>query len=97
MSLIFTLVVMLRNIHALPAQPGGMSDDLIVRKGERIPRRSLPDYAEAESFSHAISRDGIIDTLFRDSNQYGPLSMLFALLIIATVTGVMIKLLSGFF
>ena len=71
-----------------------MSDDLIVRKGERIPRRPLPDYTEADSFSHAIQRDGILGTLLRDKNQYGPLTMLFALLIIATVTGAIIKILS---
>ena len=71
-----------------------MSDDLIVRKGERIPRRPLPDYTEADSFSHAIKRDGILGTLLRDKNQYGPLTMLFALLIIATVTGAIIKILS---
>ena len=71
-----------------------MSDDLIVRKGERIPRRPLPDYTEADSFSHAIQRDGILGTLLRDKNQYGPLTMLFALLFIATVTGAIIKILS---
>ncbi len=71
-----------------------MSDDLIVRKGERIPRRPLSDYSEADSFSHAIKRDGIRATLFEDSNQYGPLAMLLALLGVATVTGVIIKVLS---
>ena len=71
-----------------------MGDDLIVREGERIPRRPLPDYSEASSFMEALKRDGIIRTLFRDSNQYGPLSMLLVLLISATVTGAMIKILS---
>lgn len=71
-----------------------MSDDLIVRKGERIPRRPLSDYSEADSFSHAIKRDGIRATLFEDSNQYGPLAMLLALLGVATVTGAIIKVLS---
>ncbi len=71
-----------------------MGDDLIVREGERIPRRPLPDYSEASSFMEALKRDGIIRTLFRDSNQYGPLSMLLVLLISATVTGAIIKILS---
>ncbi len=71
-----------------------MSDDLIVRKGERIPRRALPDYSEASSFREALKRDGIVNTLFRDSNQYGPLSMLLVLLISATVTGAIIKMFS---
>tara|TARA_Y100000766_G_scaffold285072_1_gene306196 strand:- start:4345 stop:4596 length:252 start_codon:yes stop_codon:yes gene_type:complete len=71
-----------------------MSDDLVVRKGERIPRRPLPDYSEASSFIEALKRDGIVNTLFRDSNQYGPLSMLLVLLISATVTGAIIKILS---
>tara|TARA_B110000444_G_scaffold95059_1_gene89985 strand:- start:23640 stop:23864 length:225 start_codon:yes stop_codon:yes gene_type:complete len=71
-----------------------MSDELVVRKGERIPRRPLPDYEEAASFVEAIKRDGIMGTLFRDSNQYGPLSMLFVLLISATITGAMIKIFS---
>jgi|TARA_B110000914_G_C15510594_1_gene470599 hypothetical protein len=71
-----------------------MSDDLTVRKGERIPRRPLSDYSEAESFLAALKRDGIVNTLFRDTNQYGPLSMLLALLAVATVTGAIIKILS---
>ena len=42
----------------------------------------------------ALKRDGIVGTLFRDSNQYGPLSMLLVLLISATVTGALIKIVS---
>lgn len=71
-----------------------MSDDLVVREGERIPRRPLPDYSEASSFMDALKRDGIYATLFRDSNQYGPLSMLLVLLMSATVTGALIKIVS---
>lgn len=74
-----------------------MSDDLVVREGERIPRRPLPDYSEATSFMHALKRDGIMSTLFKDSNQYGPLSMLLVLLISATVTGALIKMFSVLF
>lgn len=71
-----------------------MSDDLVVREGERIPRRPLPDYSEASSFMDALKRDGIYGTIFRDSNQYGPLSMLLVLLISATITGALIKIVS---
>ena len=72
-----------------------MSDDLIVRKGERIPRRPLSDYSEADSFAHAIKRDGVRGTLFEDKNQYGPLAMLLALIGVSTVTGGIIKIISG--
>ena len=72
-----------------------MSDDLEVRKGERIPRRPRPDYKEAASFREAIQRDGVLGTILGDSNQYGPLSMLFVLLAVATVTGALIKLVSN--
>ena len=74
-----------------------MSDELVVREGERIPRRPLPDYSEATSLMHALKRDGIMSTLFKDSNQYGPLSMLLVLLISATVTGALIKMFSVLF
>ena len=74
-----------------------MSDELVVREGERIPRRPLPDYSEATSFMHALKRDGVMSTLFKDSNQYGPLSMLLVLLISATVTGALIKMFSVLF
>ena len=73
-----------------------MSGDLEVRKGERIPRRPLSEYNEATSFREALQRDGIVGTILGDANQYGPLSMLFVLLGVATVTGFIIKLISTF-
>ena len=73
-----------------------MSGDLEVRKGERIPRRPLPEYNEASSYREALQRDGIFGTILGDANQYGPLSMLFVLLGVATVTGFIIKLISTF-
>ena len=82
------------NLHALPPLALVMSDDLEVRAGERIPRRPLPDFEEADSFLHAIQRDGLIGTILGDTNQYGPLSMLFLLLGVATVTGAVIKFVS---
>lgn len=80
------------NLHALPAEPRTMSDDLVVREGERIPRRSLPEFNEADSFVEAISRDGFFGTAVADKNQYGPLAMMLLLLIVAGITGIIIKL-----
>ena len=66
----------------------------VVKKGERIPRKPQGEYAEAESLSHAISRDGFLGTAMDDKNQYGPLTMMILLLIVATITGLGLKLLS---
>tara|TARA_B100001287_G_scaffold157968_1_gene132791 strand:+ start:3514 stop:3759 length:246 start_codon:yes stop_codon:yes gene_type:complete len=65
-----------------------------VKKGERIPRKPLGEYSEADSLGQAISRDGFIGTAMDDKNQYGPVSMMILLLIVATVTGLALKLLS---
>ena len=72
-----------------------MSDKLVVREGERIPRRPLPEFEEAGSFREAISRDGFFGTAVADKNQYGPLAMMFLLLIVAGVTGIIIKLVAS--
>lgn len=72
-----------------------MGDDLVVRDGERIPRRSLPEFEEADSFIEALSRDGFFGTAVADKNQYGPLAMMFLLLIVAGVTGIIIKLVAS--
>ena len=66
----------------------------VVKKGERIPRKAQGEYAEAESLNHAISRDGFLGTAMDDKNQYGPLTMMILLLIVATITGLGLKLLS---
>ena len=68
--------------------------EFIVRKGERIPRKPLGDYAEADSLGHALSRDGFGGTAMNDKNQYGPVAMMILLLIVATVTGLGLKILS---
>ena len=67
-----------------------MSGD--VRDGERIPRRAPPSFNEAGSFSEAVSRDGFFKTALDDSNQYGPVAMMVLLLIVAAVTGFLLKL-----
>lgn len=68
--------------------------EFTVKKGERIPRKPLGEYTEAESLGQAISRDGFLGTAMDDKNQYGPVSMMILLLIVATVTGLALKLLS---
>tara|TARA_B100001564_G_scaffold291035_1_gene254992 strand:+ start:193 stop:414 length:222 start_codon:yes stop_codon:yes gene_type:complete len=72
-----------------------MGDDLVVRDGERIPRRSLPEFEEAASFTEAISRDGFFGTAVADKNQYGPLAMMLLLLIVAGITGILIKIVAS--
>ena len=72
-----------------------MSDDLVVREGERIPRRSLPEFNEVDSFAEAFSRDGFFGTAVADKNQYGPVAMMLLLLIVAGVTGMIIKLVAS--
>ncbi|DAC46154.1 MAG TPA: hypothetical protein D7H92_06960 [Candidatus Poseidoniales archaeon] len=64
-----------------------------VRKGERIPRRDPPEFEEVNSFAEAISRDGFIGTALDDKNQYGPVAMMVLLLIVAAITGTVIRLL----
>ena len=66
-----------------------------VRKGERIPRRDPPPYQEADRFGQAIARDGFFQTAINDKNQYGPIGMMILLFIVATITGVLIKLLES--
>jgi hypothetical protein len=83
------------NLHPLPAIAQPMSDDLVVREGERIPRRSLPEFNEVDSFAEAISRDGFFGTAVADKNQYGPVAMMLLLLIVAGVTGIIIKLVAS--
>ena len=67
---------------------------VIIRKGERIPRRNPPQFKEASSLSEAISRDGIIGTAMDDKNQYGPVVMMLLLLVVASITGFVLKLFS---
>ena len=58
-----------------------------LRKGERIPRRPLPEFSEAGSLGAGLIRDGLIKTALEDTNEYGPHSMIVLLMIVASVTG----------
>lgn len=62
-----------------------------LRDGERIPRRPLPEFEEAGSFAEAITRDGFFGTALEDKNQYGPVAMMVLLLIVAAITGTIIR------
>jgi hypothetical protein len=64
-----------------------------VRDGERIPRRPLPEFEEVNSFAEALQRDGFIGTALGDKNQYGPVAMMVLLLIVAAITGTILRLL----
>ena len=68
--------------------------ELILKKGERIPRKPHVGYSEADSLTHAWSRDGFLGTAMDDKNQYGPVTMMILLLIVATITGTLLKLFS---
>ena len=80
-----------RNAYDLKALGQIMSGE--VRKGERIPRRDPPEFEEASSFVEAIIRDGPFGTALDDKNQYGPVAMMVLLLIVAAVTGTVIRIL----
>lgn len=58
-----------------------------LRKGERIPRRPLPEFSEAGGLGAGLKRDGLIKTALEDTNEYGPHSMIVLLMIVASVTG----------
>ena len=64
-----------------------------VRKGERIPRRAPPEFEEVANFGEAMSKHGFWGTALEDKNQYGPVAMMILLLVVATVTGTVLKLL----
>ena len=65
-------------------------DSLPLRKGERIPRRPLPEYNEVEGgLISGITSHGwkIWKVALDDENQYGPHAMIVLLLIMSTFTG----------
>ena len=77
-----------------PSDTAKKEIEFTVKKGERIPRKPLGEYSEADSLGQAISRDGFLGTAMDDKNQYGPVSMMILLLIVATITGLALKLMS---
>ncbi|MCS5537741.1 MAG: hypothetical protein NZ770_06515 [Candidatus Poseidoniaceae archaeon] len=71
--------------------------DGVVREGERIPRRPLPEFEEVDSSALAgIMSGGLLKVAMEDTNQFGPHAMIILLVIMATVTGVLLKVFSLF-
>lgn len=71
--------------------------DGVVREGERIPRRPLPEFEEVDSSALAgIMSDGLLKVAMEDTNQFGPHAMIILLVIMATLTGVLLKVFSLF-
>ena len=71
-----------------------MADGTEIRKGERIPRRPLPQFDEIEGgLMTAISKDGLLGTSLHDRNQYGPHGMIILLFLVALITGTLLYLL----
>ncbi|RAH15827.1 MAG: hypothetical protein CMB20_001150 [Methanobacteriota archaeon] len=58
-----------------------------IKKGERIPRKPLPEFNEAGNLSTALSRDGLFGSALDDKNEYGPHAMIILLMIVASITG----------
>lgn len=82
-----------RNHEAMKPNPSLM--DGVVRDGERIPRRTPPDFEEVEtSPMTGILSAGLFKVALEDSNQYGPHAMIVLLVIMATITGLLLKLFS---
>tara|TARA_B100001250_G_scaffold132791_1_gene113430 strand:- start:560 stop:799 length:240 start_codon:yes stop_codon:yes gene_type:complete len=71
-----------------------MGEGSKLNKGERIPRRPLPEFREVNGgVIKAIKEDGLLGTALEDKNQYGPHAMIILLMIVATVTGGLLLLL----
>ncbi len=67
-----------------------MGESLPPREGERIPRRTAPDFDELGediSFLQGIFHGGFLNVAINDSNQYGPHAMIALLGVVAVVTG----------
>lgn len=71
-----------------------MGEGSKLNKGERIPRRPLPEFREIDGgVIKAISEDGLFGTALEDKNEYGPHAMIILLMIVATLTGGLLLLL----
>ena len=82
-------ILVSHNLYGKPYDPIARHTTMAgeLRKGERIPRRPLPDFAEAGTLSAGLKRDGIVKTALEDSNEYGPHSMILLLMVVASITG----------
>ena len=84
-------VIVKHNRYTLNLIPAIMSgESLPLRKGERVPRRPLPEFVEVEEgLIKGLSAHGykIWKVALDDGNQYGPHAMIILLILMATVTG----------
>ncbi len=77
--------------------PTALYMDGVVREGERIPRRTPPEYEEYDgSVDSGIMSEGLLKVALEDCIQYGPHAMIVLLVIMSTVTGLLLKLFSIF-
>ena len=68
-----------------------MGESLPPREGERIPRRTAPDFTELDgdvSVIQGIFEGGFLNVAINDSNQFGPHAMIALLGVVATLTGI---------
>ena len=67
-----------------------MGGSLPPRDGERIPRRTPPDFEELGDeygVTQGIFHGGFLNVAINDANQYGPHAMIALLGVVATITG----------
>ena len=72
-----------------------MGESLPPREGERIPRRTAPDFNELGDevgVVQGIFDGGFLNVAINDSNQYGPHAMIALLGIVSSITGLLLLL-----
>jgi hypothetical protein len=70
-----------------------MGESLPPKDGERIPRRSPPDYDELSDdvgVFQGIFEGGFLNVAINDANQFGPHAMIALLGVVATITGLLL-------
>ncbi|MBA40306.1 MAG: hypothetical protein CMB17_00215 [Euryarchaeota archaeon] len=68
-----------------------MGESLPPREGERIPRRTAPDFNELSDdvgVVKGIFEGGFLNVAINDANQFGPHAMIALLGVVATITGI---------
>ena len=68
-----------------------MGESLPPREGERIPRRTAPDFNELGqdvSVVKGIFEGGFLNVAINDTNQFAPHAMIALLGVVATITGI---------
>ena len=81
----------IRHTYTLWQQRPTMGESLPPREGERIPRRTAPDFNELSDdvgVVHGIFAGGFLNVAINDTNQFGPHAMIALLGVVATITGI---------